>query len=93
METEKNKKIGLGIIVIGTIFFFMSFVYFDQPGTKIEYQNPIYMIKMFCSYGILFLTLYFSLYFISGKKLANQIGGTMFLLFVASLLIGFMLHG
>ena len=92
MQTEKNKKIGLLILILGTVMFFISILFFGQSGTRVEYRNLNYMLKTFCSEGIIFLTLYFGLYFTSGKKLAIQISGGLLLLLSLAYLFGYLFY-
>lgn len=92
MQTQKNKKIGLSIIILGTIAFFISIFLFNQSGTMIEYKNVEYMLKMLLSYGILVATLYGGLYFAHSKKLANQIAGGMAICLVIAYILGIVLH-
>ncbi len=91
-QTPKNKKIGVGIMVLGALCSFTSLIYFNQAGTSIEYTNTIYMLKLIATQAFLPLGLYFGLYFYSSKKLALQIGGGMALLLVIANLLGFLLH-
>jgi hypothetical protein len=90
---QKNKKIGVLIMIFGAIGFFLSFIYFFGWSTgEIEYQNLGYMLKLACTFGFAILGLYFGLLFYSGKKLALQLGGGLGLLIALSYVIGFLLH-
>lgn len=79
-------------MLLGTILFFSSIIYFNQSGTKIEYRNLNYILKMVLTYGIALSSLYFGLYFYHGKKIAMQIGGGLALLLIISFILGFLLH-
>lgn len=92
MQTEKNKKIGLGILAFSFLgmFFFLDF--FNLYGQKISYQNKSLLLEAVFTFGILLIGLYFGLYFTNGKKLANQIGGGMMLFLILAFVFSLMFH-
>jgi hypothetical protein len=92
MQTEKNKKIGLLIMISGLLMFVLISFRLDLFGSKIEYRNLAFVVKMFFADIFLILGLYFGLYFSTSKKLANQIGGGMAIFLVVAYILGFFLH-
>jgi hypothetical protein len=93
MRSRTNKKVGLFIPVLGAVCFFSSFIYFfGWSNNNIEYRNVGYMLKLACTFGFALLGLYFGLYFISWKKIAVQLGGSLALLLVVAYMVGFVLH-
>lgn len=77
---------------LGLIGFGFFYWYFDQAGARVEYRNVNSMLEILISFSFLIVGLYFGLYFYSGKKLANQIGGGSLLFLVIAYILGFLLH-
>jgi hypothetical protein len=93
MQTEKNKKIGLLILITGTIGFFLFSYFFHLFGSKVEFKNPFYLLKMIFTDSFLLGGLYFGLYFANGKKIAGQISGALLLFLVIAFIVGFFRFG
>ena len=89
---DSDKKIGLLILVLTAMGVGFLIVYFNQSGTYIQYRDVAYMLKMVGTYGLLVVGLYVGLYFISGKKIANQIGGGLAILLILAYIVGRLLH-
>jgi hypothetical protein len=49
----RNKKIGLGVIVLAMIVSFFLFYRFNLFGAKLDYQNTSLLLKMFFATVIL----------------------------------------
>ncbi len=81
-------------MVLGTILFFFFYSYFNfSTGGKIDFEDLISLSKLVFTVAIIPSALYFGLYFISGKKLATQIGGGLALLMFVAFLIGYIRFG
>ena len=75
MQAEKDKKIGLLIMTLGIISFFVLLYFFRFIDAPIAYNDPINAVKMFFTFFFALFCFYFGLSFICGKKVALQIAG------------------
>jgi hypothetical protein len=92
MQSEKNKKIGLGIMLLGFLGSIFFFWYFKLNGEVINYRNTPVFLGFILGFLSLLIGLYFGFYFYGGKKLANQIGGGFALLFLVACIFSFLFH-
>lgn len=93
MDQQKNKQIGVLIMILGAVAFIVSFVYFFGSSTgTIEYGNLSYILKLAFTLSLAVLGLYFGLLFYGGKRIAIQLGGGLGFLLVLSYVIGYLLH-
>lgn len=92
MQTDKNKKIGLAVMILGVLGFSFFFWYFKLDGAKIEYRNLEYVIKMLFTYSFIPAGLGFGLYFAHSKKFALQLGLGLEILIIIGYIIGFLIH-
>jgi hypothetical protein len=89
---QKNKRIGVLIMLIFAVAFFALYSYFGLSGGAINYQNTSSTIKLLATVALLPLGLYLGLLFYGGRRIALQLGGGLALLLVFSYLVGFLLH-
>lgn len=68
---------------------FLLLDYFNLFGSKIDGKN---ILKAVLATAIPLGGLYFCLYFVHSKKLANQIGGGLAVFLVIAYILGFLLH-
>jgi uncharacterized membrane protein SpoIIM required for sporulation len=88
-----NKKyIGLGILVLAVIGFFVSFGYLGLQGTVPEYRNPEYLLKLAFVYAFPIIGLFFGLRILANKKISYQISGGLTTLLVLGYVIGLLTH-
>jgi hypothetical protein len=92
MRDQKNKWIGVIIMVISAAAFFSLYVYFGFDGGKIDHKNWTSIIKLLFTVFLLPFGLYFGLLFYGGKKIALQLGGGLGLLLALSFILGFLLY-
>jgi FlaA1/EpsC-like NDP-sugar epimerase len=93
MPTPKDKKIGLLILCVSAALFAFFFWYFKLDGKTINFNDAVDVLKTAITIAILPAGLYLALRFVSGKKLAMQVGGTMAVLMVLALFIGWVRFG
>ena len=90
VQTIKNKKIGLFILLLAALGFAACFWLFHLDGARIDFKNTSQLLETVLTIAFLPLGLYFGLLFISGKKLALQIGGGTALFLVIAFLVGYL---
>lgn len=92
MKTNKQKWIGVGIMLVALAFASFFFWFFKFDGVVINDKNTTQFLEFLFTVSFLPLGLYFGLYFYGGRKNANQVGGLFFLTLVVIILIGYFLH-
>jgi hypothetical protein len=85
MQMNSDRKKVIIIMGCAAVLFFVLFALFGLDGQMLNLTNGRLLIKMIVTATPLPLGLYFGLYFYSGRKLANQLGGAA----VIVLLLGF----
>jgi len=92
MQTQKNKIFGVLVMFVCILVFFFLFAYFKLDGASLSEATLTELLKMIVTTAFLPAGLYLGLYFYSGKKLANQIGGGATLFLIAAYILGLLLH-
>jgi hypothetical protein len=86
------KKLGVLIMALGSLTFFFLFWLFRLDGVILDFKNTALFLKILVATAVLPVSLYFGLYFYSGRRLANQIAGGVAAFLVICFLLGFLLH-
>lgn len=92
MQTQNSEKVGLLILVLGAICFFLLYKYLNLSGGKIDYKDIFSLSESLLISLFIPVILYFGLYFTSGKEVARRIGGGLGILVILAHIIGFFLH-
>ena len=79
-------------MLVGLIVSFCFLWFFKLDGVAVDYKNPLLLLKFISPTISLIAGLYFGLRFISGKKIANQIGAGLAGLLVIAYVVGLLLH-
>lgn len=85
---KNSKLVGVGILLLAAVGFFVSFAYFGEQGRIPEYTNPEYLLGIIVTYAFPIVGLFFSLRFLVNKKVAYQISGGLVILLLLAYVIG-----
>jgi hypothetical protein len=82
MQTDSDRKKGVIIMFCTALLFFGLFALFGLDGRIFDVKNGRLLIEMIMTAIPLPIGLYFGLYFYSGRKLANRLGGAVAIVLV-----------
>jgi hypothetical protein len=92
MQSQKNKWIGVGIMMLGLLVGAFFVWFFKLDGKVIDFNDPSLVMESIIMVSCPIIGLYFGLLFYGGKKIAFQLGGGLGVLLVLAYVIGFLLH-
>lgn len=92
MQSQNDKWVGVGIMLLGLMVGAFFFWYFKLDGKVIDFNDTSLVLKSIITVSSLIIGLYFGLLFYGGKKIALQLGGGLGLLLILSYVIGYLLH-
>jgi hypothetical protein len=82
MPTDRDRKKGVIIMFCAATLFFGLVALFGLDGKMLDLRDERVFTEMIATAIPLPVGLYFGLYFYSGKKLANQLGGAALIVLV-----------